>query len=173
LFGTRYQVGPDYARRRVEVRYDPEALDEVEVHCKGRFVQRVRPFEVQPHRRPPPQPQSSAPQQEPGADWLHHLVEQRRREAFIEPSPQQLQNAARQQRRDADDAVINLLVDSLDPAVINIATMQAFLDRYGPFDPDEARGVLERFFIDTPRDLHVEVYLDAMHKQLKLKGEPS
>jgi transposase InsO family protein len=165
LFGTRYQVGPELARRRIEVRYDPEALDEIEVYFKGRFAERVRPFEVQPERRPR-KPEPSPPPVEPGADWLQHLVNKRQQEGFIEPTPRQVKDAAQRQRSEADEAVVGLFFDRLEPAVINEAAIRNYLERYGPFEPERARVVLERLLESTPKDLHVEVYLDAIRKQL-------
>ena len=49
LFGTEYQVGPELARRSIELRYDPEMLDLIEVWHKGQFFERIRPFEVHAH----------------------------------------------------------------------------------------------------------------------------
>ena len=166
LFGTRYQVGPELARRRLEVRYDPEALDEVEIYFKGRLAQRARPFEVQPNRRPRA-PEPPPPPAQPGADWLQHLVEKRRDEAFIEPTPQQMSDAAQQRRADADDAVVDLFLERLEPAVINEPAIRRFLERYGPLDPERVRGALGRLLEAGPKDLHVEVYLDAIREQLQ------
>lgn len=165
LFGTRYQVGSELARRCIEVRYDPEALDEVEVHFKSRFVERARPFEVQPERRPP-KPEASQPPAEPGADWLQHLVDKRQREGFIEPSPRQLKDAALEQRQQADEAVVALFLDRLEPAVVNEAAIRCYLERYGPFEPERVQLVLDRLLSSAPKDLHVDVYLDAIRKQL-------
>jgi len=165
LFGIKYQVGPDLARRRVEVRYDPEALDEVEVHFKGHLAQRVRPFEVQPSRRPR-QPQPAVPEQQPGADWLGHLIEKRQQEGFVEPTPKQLKEAANQKRHQADESVVALFLEKLEPAVINEAAIRDYLNRYGPFDPERVADILDRLIESGPKDLHVEVYLDAIHKQI-------
>jgi transposase InsO family protein len=165
LFGTKYQVGPELARKRIEVRYDPEALDEIEVYFKGRFAERVRPFEVQPERRPR-KPEPPPPPAQPGADWLEHLVNKRQREGFIEPTPRQLKDAAQKQRIEADAAVVALFFERLEPAAINEAAIRSYLERYGPFEPEPAGAVLDRMLESTPRDLHVEVYLDAIRKQL-------
>jgi hypothetical protein len=42
LLGERYQT--TLGRRRIEVRFDPEALAEIEVWLEGKFVERVRSF---------------------------------------------------------------------------------------------------------------------------------
>ena len=170
LFGTRYQVGSKLASRRVEVCYDPEVLSELEVWHKGRFVERVRPFEVRRHRRPHARTDeptattkavadSDAP---PVADWLRHLVKVRRAEAFVEPSPRDLCRQARAARAEQDQAVIDLLVEHIDPAVIDVAAARSYLDRYGPFDPERAEQTLRRLLTQLPNDQHIDLYLDAI-----------
>lgn len=169
LFGCRYQVGPELAKRRVEVRYDPEALDEVEVWHEDSFAERVKPFEVRTHRRPrpkaadqPPEDSSGAPSP-PVANWLGGLVQRRRQEAFIEPDPRQLAAEAIDRRVRADQAVIDLLADRLDDAVFDEAAVREFLDRYGPLDLDRATAVIDRMVAHDGRtDHHVTVYLDAL-----------
>lgn len=170
LFGTNYQVGPELARKRIEVRYDPEALDEVEIYFKCRFVERARPFEVQPERRPR-KSQPQAPPPEPGADWLQHLVDKRQREGFIEPSPKQLKEAAAKQRAEADQAIVELFFGRLDPAAMHEATVRDYLERYGPFDPEQTQRALDVMLESTPKDLHVKVYLDEIRKQLQAPQE--
>ena len=172
LFGTRYQVGPELARRRIQVRFDPEDLHEVEVWWKERFVQRVRPFEVQPHRRPKPKKAEavvSATQdaKKPVADWLGHLVQQRRQEGFIEPPPRQQVEDARRQRAEADQAVLALLRERLDDGVVQDETVLDFLQRFGPFDPEAVTDVLQRLLQHAPADQHVSYYLDAIRQQLR------
>ena len=169
LFGTRYQVGSELARRRVEIRYDPEVCGELEVWHKGRFIERVQPFEVKRHRRPTAKPCKApvvapATPAAPVADWLGHLVKLRRAEAFVEPSPRALHLKQRQARMAQDQAIIDLLVEHLDPAVINIGACGEYLDRYGPFDAEQAEETLARLLIQLPNDQHVHLYLDAIRK---------
>ena len=165
LFGTRYQVDSSLARRRVEIRYDPEVLDELEVWHRGRFCERVRPFEVRRHRRPkakvaePCPADADAP---PVADWLGELVATRRAEAFCEPDPRELASLARQAREAQDQAVVDLLIERLDPAVIDVAAARGYLDRYGPFDPERAEQTLDHLLCQLPADQHIQLYLDAI-----------
>jgi transposase InsO family protein len=166
LFGTRYQVGPDLARRRVEIHYDPEQLDLIEVWHKGRFVERVGPFEVHAHRRPKPavpepdqRPAEPAP---PVADYLGHLVQKRRDEGQLEPSPRALAAAARAEREAADQAVVALLAEHLDPAVIDEPAVRAFLQRYGPFEREDCEQAIAPLLERGLTDQHIDVYLDAI-----------
>jgi transposase InsO family protein len=165
LFGTEYQVGPAHARRRVEIRYDPEHTDEIEVWCDGRFAERVRPFHVRHHRRPRPPEDETAPSPtpaEPVADWLGHLVEKRRRESFAEPTPSQLAQTEADRRSQADEAVVALLAARLDPAVRDDDTVRVFVSRYGPFELDAATSAVDRVVEREGRDQHVSRYLDAI-----------
>lgn len=173
LFSTRYQMTTQLARRRSELRYDPEALHEIELWHKGRFVERIKPFEVKRHRRPKPkndtEAKAPAPSTSPTADWLGHLVHSRRTEHFIEPSAKHLVDEARAQRHAQDQALVDLLLDRLVPAAIDIAAANAFLERHGPFDLERAEAVLDRLLGQHPADQHVHFYLDAIHQALSKK----
>jgi transposase InsO family protein len=178
LFGCRYQVDSRLGKRRIEVRFDPEALEEVEVWHKGGFVQRCRPFEVQRHRRPKARAENDAPQADgppapPIADYLGHLVQARRAERFIEPEPsaRALIEQARAHRHAADQAVIDLLVEHLDAEAVDIGTAKRFLDRHGPFDPERAEAVLERLLTQHPADQHVTFYLEAIRNALSTEED--
>jgi len=175
LFGTRYQTGAELANRRIEVRYDPERLEQVEVYKDGRFVERVQPFEVRAHRRPKKPVRTGSAienQKEPTADWLGYLVERRRQKGFIEPSPHELATKAAERRRNADQAVVDLLANTLQEAVFDEPAVREHLERFGPYDADRARQALERLFEQGgPRDQHITVYLDAIRRNCE--GEPS
>jgi len=171
LFGIKYQVSAGLARRRVELRYDPEQLEQIEVWRKGVFQERVKPFAVRRHRRPrakaeaPVAPETETPA--PTADWLAHLVAQRREQGFLEPSPRQLAERAAARRAEADQAIVELLADVLDEAVFDEAAIRDYLERYGPFDVERAQGVLERMLEHGGRpDHHVHLYLDAIRTHL-------
>jgi putative transposase len=165
LFGTRYQVGPDLARRRIEVSFDPEDLSELEIYRDDRFVERVTPFEVRQHRRPRPTTAeviaASDDDVAPTADWLSHLLEQRRAKGFVSmtsPSPS---------HEAANDALVALLRDRLDDAVFDEAAIRDFLAKYGPFDVEDATRALDDVFARNPPDLHVLVYLETLREILR------
>ena len=165
LFGTKYQVGSGLGRRKIDIFYDPQDLSEVDVHhSDGDFVERARPFEVSEHRRPraatsePAPPSTDTP---PTADWLGHLIDKRREEGFIETA------APTPPRQLADDALVAVLREHLDPAVFDEEAIRDFLDKYGPFDVEDATRVLDDIFFCAPLDLHVLVYLDVLRKALR------
>jgi hypothetical protein len=180
LFGCRYQVDSKLGRRRIQVCYDPESLEDVEVWHKNHFVQRCRPFEVQRHRRPKakPDPESrplvEGPPSPPVADYLGHLVSARRLEHFIEPEPsaKALIEQAHAHRMAADRAVIDLLLEHLDAEAVDIGAATRFLDRYGPFEPEQAEAVLERLLQQHPSDQHVSFYLEAIRRAATDKEDP-
>lgn len=166
LFGVRYQTGASMAKKRIEVRYDPERLLELDVYFDGRFVERVKPFAVSTHRRPhtlPPSP-PPAPPGPPTADWLSHLVELRKKTAFVEEAPRVLSDEIARARAVQDAAIVSLLEEYVDEDVFDERVIGDFVARYGPFDEDKARHALESLGEDAPRDLHITHYLDAIRR---------
>ena len=171
LFGQRYQT--TVGKKRIEVRFDPEALIEIEIHLGGRFVERVRPFEVHTHRRPKAQP-APAPNSPPPAptapavDWLAHLTAERRRLAFVEPEPHALAAAHVARRADLDDAFVDQLRQRLDAASFDEGGVREYLARFGPFDPDAVGAVVDRLLTHGARcDQHVAFFLDAIRQHLR------
>jgi putative transposase len=167
LCGTSFQVGPTLARRRVEVRFDPEALFEVEVWRDGAFVERAQPLRVGTDRRPwrgdpLPHPKREPSNDEPTADWLGYLVEKRRADGEPEPSPRAFAAAARDRRRQADEAVLDLLRERLAPDAFDPDAAVDWLHRYGPLDPDGAATALDILLAHERPDHHVTHYLDAL-----------
>lgn len=167
LLSIRYQVSAKLARKRIEVRFDPEALHEVEVWHQRRFVERAWPLDIRAHRRPraaSEQPGATSDDNHaPTADWLDHLVQKRRARGSVEPHPRKLAQQALKRRADADRAVIELLSEQLAPGVLDHDAAKDYLDRHGPFDPDRAALTLERLFArGEQRDRHVTFYLDAI-----------
>lgn len=164
LLGVRYQVGPELARRKLEVRFDPEALHEVEVWRGGEFRMRARPLAVSAHRRPRPKPEEVPPADAPKiADYLGHLVAKRRAEEITEPSPRELAEKARAARERNATGIVDLLADRLAEGVVDVAAVRGFVDRFGPFDLDLAERTIDDLLRQgAARDLHAELYLEAI-----------
>ena len=168
LCGTSFQVGPKLARRRVEVRFDPEALFEVEVWHDGVFVERAQPLRVGTDRRPWRGEANARPKAEPAsdaptADWLGHLVEQRRNDGDPEPSPRAFATAARARRHAADETVVEVLRERVDADAFDDEAARAWLVRFGPLEPDAVATALDALLSQGGRrDHHVTHYLDAV-----------
>jgi transposase InsO family protein len=160
LFGVEYQVGPALATQNIVVQYDPERRDEVEVFHEGHFRERVRPFAVHTHRRPTRPPEDpdvrAKPRTTPVVDWLAHLVRQRDQRLQDSPVPP----APIIDRAAQDHAVLAVLHEQLDPAVVDAPYVLDWLYRHGPIDPDFARQHLTSTTL--PRDHHVGLYLDTI-----------
>lgn len=170
LLGTKYQVRTLLDRRKIEVRFDPEAMEEVEVWQDDAFVERTKPFEVGPERGPqrPPARAGATPEapSEPTVDWLNHVVETYRKEGFVEPKPRAHAEQARAERRARDRAVIDVLGQHLDEGVVDVEVIQAWLDRFGPLDPDHVRARLSEVLRTDRADHHVHHYLEAIRRRL-------
>ena len=164
LFGVRYQVGTVLAGRRFEVRYDPEQLEEIEAWRGGDFVQRCRPLQIEPWRRPTADKPDGVqePAGEPVADWLAHLVSERRAELDGPDQPRALHDATLAERRLADAAVTELLRERLDDAVFEEADVVGYLAIYGPFDFEPAASALADLLDAGRVDAHISVYLEAI-----------
>jgi len=167
--GVAFQVGPRLCRRRVQVRFDPEALWEVEVWQAGQLVERARPLVVHSDRRPFQQgpKKDKAKEASPPTDWLAHLVQKRRDDGLPEPDPRAFADAARKRREDADEAVLAVLRQRLDAAAVDEDAARDWLLRFGPLDPDGTAAVLDsRLALGEPKDHHVTRYLQAARAAL-------
>lgn len=152
LHGVRYQVGPALARRKVELRYDPDALDVVEVWLDGTFRERARPLSIQAWRRPRVEP-TPAPVADPG-DWLGRLTrEHQASQAPADPTSRPEDPAA---------DLLGLLRDHIDPEVLDETLVREVVARHGPFDLERAAEILDRLAERHPRDLHVQFWLNAL-----------
>jgi transposase InsO family protein len=176
LFGRKYQAPAALARKKVEIRYDPEHTDEVELWSQGRFVERVRPFEVQPHRRAKaPSTGHEAPTAAtvepaaPVADWLGHLVDER--SATLCDDPEAELRRALEQRQALDDAFVDILRDRLDPDVMDEPLARRWLEHFGPVEPEPIAELLDFALAHMGTAHHLQHYLDMLHAAL-FGGQP-
>jgi hypothetical protein len=148
----------------VELRYDPEQLDRIEVWLDGSFVERAAPLQVHAHRRPKDLGIKQAEEPvEPVADWLGHLVQERRNQGFCEPTPRQLAERAVADRAAQVDAVLAVLGRLLDADALDEDAARAWLDRYGPLEPERLEAELSaRVALGERTDRHVSEILDAV-----------
>ena len=162
MFGVRYQVGSTLSQRKIEVRFDPEALHEVEIWKHGKFAERARPLEVHPWRRPKPPPAPETPRPEIDDDWLGHLVKRRRAERAPEPDPRAWKREADDRREANTEGLLEVLGERLDAHVVDEVEVRAWAARFGPVDLDRLAVRLDELLLRFPRDLHVRIYLDTL-----------
>ncbi|MFT6144869.1 MAG: putative transposase [Myxococcota bacterium] len=150
LHGTRFQTRAALARKKVEVRYDPEEMDVVEVWHNDAFQERVSPFQVTRHRRSKTLALPATPPSETSSDYLGHLVEQH------QPSPVDDAIArALAEHKAHDDGFVELLRDRVVPSVFDEPAIRDFLRRCGPYDASTLQPCLDLAIELGGSDQHV------------------
>ena len=170
LFGRRYQVGAGLARRKVELRFDIENLEEVELWLEGRFLERVGLLQIGRHRRAKAETDTSVdePSSEPIVDWLGCLAD--RAEGTWEDPEAPLRRYLAEQEA-ANEAVCDLFERHLSPEVYDRAAVETWLERCGPFGARAAEEAFEPIVEHMGSRRHIGQYIDALHTALT--GEAS
>jgi putative transposase len=72
LFSNRYEVEPFLVGKKVELRFDPEDLSQIDVFLSGEWICPAVPFRIGRHVHPsvPQAPQPPAEPAGPGIDYL-------------------------------------------------------------------------------------------------------
>lgn len=165
LFNIKYQCSPALAKRKIEVRFDPEHLDVVELWRNDRFEERVSPLEMTTHRRGKQKDIVSTKEKAPPvADWLGHLVEKRRKKLGVGG----VQNTT--STNEAKTAFVTAIRSALHPDVFDEQATIVFFERFGPFSLDEVTAALEDLVADGPADHHLSYYFDELLKRVR-KGQ--
>lgn len=168
LFGVKYQAGAGLGKKRLQIRYDADALHEVEVWRNGEFVERVKPFSVSTHRRPKADSPPPSSKRAPVVDYLRHLTDERKKSGIVEPTPKVLAEKAHEKREAEIQRVIALLDDRLDTGVVDSGEVRRFMDKFRPFDLDLAELALDEMLENgADKDLPVSFYLGAMRDAAK------
>lgn len=162
LHGSRYQTTADLARRKVEVRYDPEDMGTVEVWHGSAFRERVSPLTVTPNRRPKaPQPDVPPDPEGPAVDYLAHLVDQH----TPLPVTDEVEAAREAQRAHAAE-VVGLFADHMRPEVVDTDEVTAFVDRFGPLDLEVVAEHLAFLVQTVGTDPHIHTVLRSLREAL-------
>ena len=164
LFNKKYKVAPNLAKKKVEVRYDPERLDQIEIYLNGTFVQRAKPLTITPHRAP----KQTLPKQHPTTastktDYLGWLIKQHQDEKSI-PTPDPKSDGSK-----ALSQFSALLRQHIDPKVFDQKLCNQFFNTYGPFDIKKINHILDTLLAVHPNNLHTAFYLE--HIRYHLTGD--
>jgi putative transposase len=161
LFNKKYKVAPGLARKKLQVRYDPERLEQIEIYTNGKFVQRAKPLSITPHRAPKHRLPETAPTiPSTKTDYLGWLTQQHKKEKTItkekttsDPSKTLAQ-------------FIALLREHIDPKVFDQTLCTEFFNTYGPFDIKTIKHILATSLAVHPHNLHTAFYLEHIQHRL-------
>ena len=167
LFHHRYKVSPLLAKKRVEVRYDPETLDHIEIYLDGVFRQRAKPLQITPNRAPrEPLPLEQDQMPEEKTDYLGWLTGEHKKKIKITPA-----NGKSSGDNQTLAGFLQILREYISKEVFDEKEAAAFFQTFGPFDPDRLKRILDDLLAVEPKDLHISFYLN--HIQTKLMGGSS
>ena len=162
LFNKKYKVGPGLAKKKLEVRYDPERLDQIEIYLNGTFVQRAKPLSITPHRGPKQTlAESTSTMPSVKADYLRWLIQQHQDEKSITKQKSKSDSSKAQ--------FMALLRQHIDPNVFDHKLCTQFFNTYGPFDIQKINSILTTLLAVHPNNLHTAFYLE--HIQYHLTGD--
>ena len=153
LFGEGYRVSPELAGRKVEVRYHPEHLDQVEIWLQGKFKERVRSYRSQRHRPPietiPQEPDQLSREK---TDYLVILTKKHEeRNLALEGGS----SAAFEEFQEIFRA-------RLSPDILDVGALRRFWTKFSPVDTASLSRRLDALLSTHPNSLHLSFYLERM-----------
>jgi hypothetical protein len=152
-------VIPSLAKKRVEVRYDLEHLDQIEIYLDGSFKQRAKPLQISANRAPKePIPVEKNLKQEKMPDYLQWLTQKHKKKIKIAPHKKEGEKSRQ--------AFMALLQEHIHPDVFNPRLAATFFHSFGPFDAARVKQILIDLLAAHPPNLHMSFYLNHIHQQL-------
>ena len=163
LFTQRYRVSPRFSGRKIEVRFNPEHLEIVEIWVNGKFQERLRPYVPQRHR-PPREipPPSDIPPATEKTNYLGFL--KKKYGAGSEPLPQVDEVQRTDQVVSDVDAFVALFKKRVAPEVFDEPALRDHWARYGPLDIVEVADIFENLLEECPNNMHISFYLSHIMK---------
>ncbi len=145
------------AKKKIQVHYDPEHLEQVEVFRDGKFAERAKPLTITPYR-PSQKPKDTPPSHKPqnSTDYLGCLV-QRYHQQMPSPQTDPPNNQA--------DAFVAMIKDLLAEEIFDETAVLDFWDRFGPFDLRQSENILKDLLEVHPTTYHIHFYLEAISKK--------
>jgi transposase InsO family protein len=161
LFNRSYKVSSNLAKRRVEVRYDPEHLHQIEIYLDGTFRQRAKPLQVSPHRAPKePLPLKQEPLEEEKIDYLAWLTKEHRKRTNLRVVKKKTGT------NDNLQGFLSILRDHIHPDVFDQNLATEFFETFGPFDLQRLENILTDLLAAHPTNLHLSFYFNHIQNQL-------
>jgi putative transposase len=161
LFNQRYQVAASLARKKLQIRYDPEHLQHIEVYFEGRFRQRAKPLQVSAHRAPKQDlPGDHGCDCHPPTDYLGWLTQQRR--AKIQIKPLRSGSAVKAGLQE----FLDILRKRIAGQVFDQLLATEFYRSFGPFEAQQVKDCLDTLLAAQPANLHLSFYLQYIRHRL-------
>jgi len=164
LFNRSYRVSPTLVKHRVEVRYDPEHIETIEIYCNGKLRQKAKPLQISPHRGPKevlPLPQNSKAEEK--IDYLAWLTQTHKKKIKI-PSAGKGKDSSRGSSNGLQ-SFLALLDQYIHPEVLDFSLATEFFEAFGPFDTSKIKEILLNLLAAHPANLHLSFYLNHIHDQ--------
>jgi hypothetical protein len=166
LFNRSYKVSSTLAKRRVEVRYDPEHLHQIEIYLDGSFRQRAKPLQISPNRAPKePLPLKQDPSDEKKIDYLQWLTKEHRRKTKVRSAKKKVGADHNLQ------GFLSILRDHIHSDVFDPDLATEFFETFGPFHLRQLKDILTDLLAAHPPNLHLSFYFN--HIQNHLFGDKS
>jgi transposase InsO family protein len=161
LFNRSYKVSATLAKRRVEVRYDPEHLHQIEIYLDGAFRQRAKPLQVSPNRAPKEHlPLKQDPSEEEKIDYLAWLTREHRKKTNLRSVKKKTGI------HDNLQGFLSTLREHIHPDVFDLDLATEFFETFGPFDLKKLKNILTDLLAAHPTNLHLSFYFNHIQNQL-------
>jgi hypothetical protein len=155
LFNNKYKVAANLAKKKVQVRYDPESLEQIEIYIDGRFRQRAKRLKITAHRGPK-QLFEQTEDKTSATDylgWLTHSVKQK--DAIDKTSNKMTKSA-----------FLKILKNRIAAEVFDADLAGEFYNTYGPFDSSKLHDAIDTLLGGHPANLHLSFYLTHIKNSL-------
>lgn len=157
LFSKEYRISPIHTLEKVEVRYNPEHLESIEIWKNGVFLERVSEYRKQAHRPPRLElPQNPVKSPEKPTDYLGFLRKKYEKE---NPSHEDSRKGALEEQL---SEFVALFEQDVPESVFDRDEVIRFFRRYGPFDQTRVRELLENPTLKESPYPHISGYLDSL-----------
>ncbi|MGD8837141.1 MAG: DDE-type integrase/transposase/recombinase [Desulfobacteraceae bacterium] len=160
LFNRKYKVSPQLARKKLELRYDPERLDQIEIFVDGAFRQRAKPLQIGANRTPKQLPILKEHHEHPPTDYLGYLTKKHQEKIHIKAA------AGQKTDRASLKTFLAIVSKRIATQVFDAELATDFYNTYGPFETKLLETWLDNLLCNHPTNLHLSFYLEYIQHQL-------
>jgi hypothetical protein len=160
LFNRKYKVCQQLARKKLELRYDPERLDQIEIFVDGAFRQRAKPLQIGANRTPKQLPILKEHHEHTPTDYLGYLTKKHQEKIHIKAA------AGQKTDRTSLKTFLAIVSNRIAAQVFDAKLATDFYNTYGPFETKLLETCLDNLLCNHPTNLHLSFYLEYIQHQL-------